>query len=75
MKTPYRILFAAMFLAAPMVSIAQDAREIMIKVDDATNHSYSSSVRQMKFSTCRSTTGWRPPRMSTPTLSRNCGRL
>ena len=53
MKAAYRILLAALFLAAPAVSVAQDAREIMIKVDDATNHSYSSSVRQMKFTTCR----------------------
>jgi hypothetical protein len=53
MKTAYRIFLAALFLAAPAVSVAQDAREIMIKVDDVTNRSYSSSVRQMKFSTCR----------------------
>ncbi|MGH8076093.1 MAG: outer membrane lipoprotein-sorting protein [Lysobacter sp.] len=53
MKTAYRIFLAALFLAAPTASVAQDARDIMIKVDDATNHSYSSSVRQMKFSTCR----------------------
>ena len=53
MKTTCRIFFAALFLAAPTASLAQDAREIMIKVDDATNHSYSSSVRQMKYSTCR----------------------
>ena len=52
-KTVYRIFLAALFLAAPTASLAQDANEIMIKVDDATNHSYSSSVRQMKFSTCR----------------------
>jgi hypothetical protein len=53
MKTAYRIFLAALFLAAPTASFAQDAREIMIKVDDATNHSYSSSVRQIKYSTCR----------------------
>lgn len=53
MKTAYRIFLAALFLAAPTASLAQDAREIMIKVDDVTNHSYRSSVRQMKFSTCR----------------------
>jgi hypothetical protein len=53
MKTTFRIFFAALFLAAPTASFAQDAREIMIKVDDVTNRSYSSSVRQMKFSTCR----------------------
>jgi hypothetical protein len=52
-KTTYRIILAALFLAAPTASLAQDAREIMIKVDDVTNHSYRSSVRQMKFSTCR----------------------
>ena len=32
---------------------APDARAIMIKVDDMANHSYTSSVRLMKFSTCR----------------------
>ncbi|MDQ3289433.1 MAG: outer membrane lipoprotein-sorting protein [Pseudomonadota bacterium] len=53
MKTAYRIFLAALFLAAPTASLAQDAREIMIKVDDAANHSYRSSVRQMKFTTCR----------------------
>lgn len=53
MKTAYRILLAALFLAAPTASLAQDAREIMIKVDDVTNHTYRSSVREMKFSTCR----------------------
>jgi hypothetical protein len=53
MKTPYSILLASLFLAAPAASFAQNAHEIMTKVDDATNHSYSSSVRQMKFSTCR----------------------
>jgi hypothetical protein len=53
MKTAYRIFLAALFLAAPTASFAQDAREIMIKVDDITNRTYRSSVRQMKFSTCR----------------------
>ncbi|GAA4797874.1 outer membrane lipoprotein-sorting protein [Lysobacter hankyongensis] len=53
MKITYRIFLAALFLAAPAVCLAQDAREIMIKVDDATNHSYSSSARRVKFSTCR----------------------
>ncbi len=53
MKITYRIFLVALFLAAPAVCLAQDAREIMIKVDDATNHSYSSSVRRVKFSTCR----------------------
>ncbi len=52
MKTNHLIFLAALLLAAPTASLAQDAREIMIKVDD-TNHSYSSSVRQMKMSTCR----------------------
>lgn len=53
MKTAYRIFLAALFLAAPTASFAQDAREIMIKVDDVTNRTYRSSVREMKFSTCR----------------------
>ncbi|MGO4780547.1 hypothetical protein AB4084_34235, partial [Lysobacter sp. 2RAB21] len=53
MKTACRIFLAALFLAAPTASLAQDAREIMIKVDDATNHSFSSSARQLKYSTCR----------------------
>ena len=53
MRIAYSISLVLLCLAAPGVSRAQDAREIMIKVDDATNHSYSSSVRQMKFSTCR----------------------
>ncbi|QWP75317.1 outer membrane lipoprotein-sorting protein [Lysobacter sp. K5869] len=53
MNTASRILLAALFLAAPTASLAQDAREIMIKVDDATNHSFSSSARQLKYSTCR----------------------
>ena len=53
MKTTCLVFLAALLIGAPTVSIAQDAREIMLKVDDATNHSYRSSVRQMKFSTCR----------------------
>ncbi|RDZ28531.1 outer membrane lipoprotein-sorting protein [Lysobacter silvisoli] len=53
MKTACRIFLAALVLAAPTAALAQDARDIMIKVDDATNHSYSSSVRLVKFSTCR----------------------
>lgn len=53
MKAIYRTFVAALFLAAPTASFAQDARQIMIKVDDVTNRSFSSSVRQMKFSTCR----------------------
>lgn len=53
MKPAYRC-FTALFLAAASISVAaQDARDLMIKVDDATNHSYSSSVRLIKFSTCR----------------------
>ena len=53
MKTACLPFLAALYLAAPTPSIAQDAREIMTKVDELTNRSYSSSVRQMKFSTCR----------------------
>ena len=53
MRATYRIFLAALFLAAPKMSLAQDALEIMTKVDDATNHSYSSSVREIKYSTCR----------------------
>ncbi len=53
MKAAYPIFLMVLFLAAPTVSLAQDAREIMVKVDDVTNRSYRSSVRQMKFSTCR----------------------
>lgn len=53
MKTAYCIFLAGLFLGAPTASVAQDAREIMIKVDDMTSHSYSSSVRLIKFSTCR----------------------
>lgn len=52
MKSAYRC-FTAVFLAVASPVAAQDARELMIKVDDATNHSYSSSVRRNKFSTCR----------------------
>jgi hypothetical protein len=53
MKTTVLAFLAALFLASPAAVLAQDAREIMIKVDDATHHSYSSSVRRVKFSTCR----------------------
>jgi hypothetical protein len=53
MKIHCSILLAALCLVAPTASFAQDAREIMVKVDEVTNRSYSSSVRQMKFSTCR----------------------
>lgn len=52
MKT-VRLMVAAILLSAATTVVAQDAREIMIKVDDATNQSYSSSVRLVKFSTCR----------------------
>lgn len=38
---------------APATATAQDAREIMIKVDDMANHSHTSGVRLIKFSTCR----------------------
>ena len=53
MKATCRISVAALFLAASTAAFAQDAGEIMIKVDDATNHSFYSSVRQIKYSTCR----------------------
>ena len=53
MRTACSIFLAMLFLAAPSVSLAQDAREIMVKVDDVLNRTYRSSVRQMKFSTCR----------------------
>lgn len=53
MKAIDRVFLAALFMAVPAVSFAQDAREIMMKVDEVTNRSYTSSVRQMKFSTCR----------------------
>lgn len=55
MNITCRIFLAVLFLAAPTLSLAQDARAIMIKVDEVTNRSYTSSVRQMKFSTCRYT--------------------
>jgi hypothetical protein len=57
MKTTYRVFLAALLMVAPTASFAQDAREIMIKVDDATHHSYSSSARGVKFSTCRYNVG------------------
>ena len=53
MRTAYSIFLTMLFLAAPSVSLAQDAREIMVKVDDVLNRTHRSSVRQMKFSTCR----------------------
>jgi hypothetical protein len=54
MKITCPVFLSALFLATPTAALAQDTREIMIKVDDATtNHSYSSSARLVKFSTCR----------------------
>jgi hypothetical protein len=53
MKIHCSLLLAAFLLAAPKASVAQNALEIMNKVDDATNRSYSSSVRQIKYTTCR----------------------
>lgn len=47
------LLLSALCLTAPIQGLAQDALEIMTKVDDVTNHSYSSSVREIKYSTCR----------------------
>jgi hypothetical protein len=54
MKT-VRLCFAAAVLmsAASAAIAAPDARDLMIKVDDMTNHSYLSSTRLIKFSTCR----------------------
>lgn len=57
MKTAHRIFLAILCMAAPTGALAQDAREIMIKVDDATNHAFSSSARQLKYSTCRYSVG------------------
>lgn len=48
-----RILFAAALLAIASPAIAQDARQIMVKADQVANHSFSSSVRVMQFTTCR----------------------
>lgn len=53
MRATYSIFLASLFLVAPTTSFAQNAVEIMNKVDDATNHSYSSSVREIKYKTCR----------------------
>lgn len=53
MKTARLLLAGVLLSAATAVAAVEDPREIMIKVDDATNHSYSSSVRVIKFSTCR----------------------
>ena len=55
MKTVYRIFLAALFLAAPTASFAQDAREIMLKMDELTHRTFPSAVRLVKFSTCRYT--------------------
>ena len=55
MKTAYRIFLAALFLAAPTASLAQDAREIMLKMDELTHRTFPSAVRLVKFSTCRYT--------------------
>lgn len=52
MKT-CRTLLAALFLAAPTVSIAQDAYEIMVKVDEVTHRTFPAAVRFITFSTCR----------------------
>jgi Outer membrane lipoprotein-sorting protein len=49
-----RLFLATALLAlASTPTVAQDAREIMIKVDNMANHSHSSAVRLMQFSTCR----------------------
>jgi hypothetical protein len=45
-------LLAVAFQTASAQS-APDARAIMVKVDDVANHSFSSAIRLMKFSTCR----------------------
>jgi hypothetical protein len=42
-----------LFLVAPTVSLAQDASEIMIKVNDLLNRAYRTSFRHMKFSMYR----------------------
>lgn len=52
MKT-IRVWFAAALMAIAAPAIAQDARQIMIKVDEAANHSFETSVRVITFSTCR----------------------
>ena len=53
MKTTSRTFLAALFLAAPTVSFAQDAYEIMVKVDEVTHRTFPSAVRFITFSTCR----------------------
>ena len=53
MKSSYRSFLAALFLAVPTASFAQDAYQIMVKVDEITHRTYPSAVRFIKFSTCR----------------------
>lgn len=53
MKTLACCLATLLLAAAPTVHGADDAREIMLRVDDMTNQSYSSSTRLIRFSTCR----------------------
>lgn len=53
MKSVFFTLAIALLALVSAPVAAQNAREIMIKVDDMANHSYSSSVRLMQFSTCR----------------------
>lgn len=53
MKTLYRCIAAVLASTASVAFASQDAREIMIKVDDIANHSHSSSIRRLQFSTCR----------------------
>ena len=48
-----RVLFVAVLLAIASPAIAQDARQIVFKADQAANHSFTSSVRVMQFTTCR----------------------
>jgi hypothetical protein len=53
MKSCFIASFAALCLVFASSARAQDAREIMIKVDDNANQSYTSSMRIVQFSTCR----------------------
>ncbi len=55
MKNVYRIFLAALFLGGPTVALAQDAREIMLRMDELTHRTFPSAVRLVKFSTCRYT--------------------
>jgi hypothetical protein len=50
---PAHIFFAVALLAITSPAIAQDARQIMVKVDQVANHSFSSSARVIQFTTCR----------------------